>query len=524
MADTCVPQTLPGDGVGPTYYGPNKTAVGLDLWMISAAVASATIAIAGLFTIFSFESKADAVRKTVGLLFGVYIMFTLLFCNFAYNWQYGEVQTRTPYAGYDSHEVEVTLGIKIGLRGFNVTMLGEPEYQLGQRINYNEQFLWGRGNVWFQGRVGFSDLGNTVARTWRRAQFGGMPLPILQIAEYFTIDGEQIRWLRYYRYAGYYTHIMMYTGLGVYFLSVLFGAFRPRVGALLLMLVAALMASAVIIYSSVVNRIKNPLMIPWRDGVLVVNYSWSFILTAVTSGVLFFGAMLLYLHHTAQLVRRKRNRGEKRKLGVVEVWVCDHLGDMLEFVFGRAGSDASKLGRPPSREQDVSCLCGTCDSDDCTCVCHDVVEERTWTKHSDASQPKPTMQKPDTGLMSFDYVTLGDDENMSSLSHSSDTPVELQILNVLSKEGSPRLLRPQSPPQQRQPERPVTARGEDKGTTSPPPANTARFAEQATYLDSGNAVPPARKQPSPLPLPLNLQDSSRHEAPTGSSRSGGNVG
>ncbi|KAA8490679.1 Dual oxidase maturation factor 1 [Porphyridium purpureum] len=429
MADTCVPQTLPGNGIGPTYYGPNKTAVGLDLWIISVSVASATIAVAGLFTIFSFESKADAARKTFMLLFGVYVMFTLLLSNFSYNWQYGEVHTRTPYAAYDAHEVDVTLGIKIGLRGFNVTMLGEPEYQFGQRINYNEQFLWGRGDVWFQGRGGFSVLANTVARRWRQAQFNGMPLPLLQIAEYFLLDGEQIRWLRYYRYAGYYTHILLYTGLGVYFVSVLFGAFRPRVGALLLMVVAGLMASAVIIYVSVVSRIKNPLVIPWRDGLLVVNYSWSFILTAVTAGVLFLFATLLYMHHTVQLVRRLQERKEDSRTGKVAVWFSDYFGDVLEILFGRSREAFTTASRLTLRDIDVSCLCGTCDDDLCHCVCHEATEPE-WAKSR--TTPRNGLQKRGTGLLDLDYVELPDADDASSTTPSLASQQDYDPIRVMA--------------------------------------------------------------------------------------------
>lgn len=45
---------------------------------------------------------------------------------------------------------------------------------------------------------------------YRAAQFRGLPLPILWIAEYFTFDGEGIRWGRHYRQAGWFSHIMLW--------------------------------------------------------------------------------------------------------------------------------------------------------------------------------------------------------------------------------------------------------------------------------------------------------------------------
>ena len=49
-----------------------------------------------------------------------------------------------------------------------------------------------------------------INREFRESQLRGTPLPILWIAEYFTIDGEGIRWGRHYLQAGWYAHIMMW--------------------------------------------------------------------------------------------------------------------------------------------------------------------------------------------------------------------------------------------------------------------------------------------------------------------------
>ena len=43
-----------------------------------------------------------------------------------------------------------------------------------------------------------------------RAQRRGFPLPILATAEYFTLDGEDIRWGRLHRQAGIYTSLMLW--------------------------------------------------------------------------------------------------------------------------------------------------------------------------------------------------------------------------------------------------------------------------------------------------------------------------
>ena len=45
---------------------------------------------------------------------------------------------------------------------------------------------------------------------YRDGQLKGLPYPILWVAEYFTHDAEGIRWGRYYRQAGYFTHIFLW--------------------------------------------------------------------------------------------------------------------------------------------------------------------------------------------------------------------------------------------------------------------------------------------------------------------------
>lgn len=51
-------------------------------------------------------------------------------------------------------------------------------------------------------------LAAEINQEFRAAQYKGLPYPILWVAEYFTFDGEGVRWGRNYRTAGWYTHIM----------------------------------------------------------------------------------------------------------------------------------------------------------------------------------------------------------------------------------------------------------------------------------------------------------------------------
>jgi len=75
-------------------------------------------------------------------------------------------------------------------------------------INYEEQFSW--ADPWGQGRLDFGIYGGRFNQEYRAAKYCGMPYPILWIAEYFTLDGEQILWYRKFRVAGWYTHAFLW--------------------------------------------------------------------------------------------------------------------------------------------------------------------------------------------------------------------------------------------------------------------------------------------------------------------------
>jgi len=69
-------------------------------------------------------------------------------------------------------------------------------------LDYNEHFSW----EWGQGRLGFGAYASQISKDFREATLRGVPVPILQVAEYFTFDGEGIRFGRHYRFVNLQTN------------------------------------------------------------------------------------------------------------------------------------------------------------------------------------------------------------------------------------------------------------------------------------------------------------------------------
>lgn len=282
----------------PTYYAPNQTP-----WV--ADILEAGLIFAFCILAFSFyvilpgirgkEGLYTFIRVTLSLLIGAVILIT----NFSYTWETSQIHTRTKYKAGTGKEISADIGVHIGLRGINITLKGTPEQQLNETINYNEHFSW----EWEQGRLGFGPFAGRFNREYRSAQFRGIPLPILWIAEYFTFDGEGIRWGRHYRQAGWFSHIMLWLSFPLWLLTNILFLVLLRYGAYFLFMTGTSMVVANIIWATLRNA--NPLEIPFEDGVMKFSFGGSYyvcLITGVVCMILAVVIRILDLRFPTQLV------------------------------------------------------------------------------------------------------------------------------------------------------------------------------------------------------------------------------
>ncbi|XP_012946050.1 dual oxidase maturation factor 1 [Aplysia californica] len=225
-------------------------------------------------------------RITVSLFIGGVILVS----NFAQTWETAEVHTRTKYKAGTGQDIDVTIGVNIGFRGVNITLKGDPDQIKGETIDYNENFNW----EGLQGRLGFGPFAGQFNREYRAAQFRGLPLPILWAAEYFTLDGEGIRWGRFYRQAGWYSHIVLWLAFPLWLLANILFFVLLRYGAYFLALTGASMVTANIIWATLRN--VNELKIPFTaDEVLEFSYGGSFWVCLITGILCIILAVVIFL-------------------------------------------------------------------------------------------------------------------------------------------------------------------------------------------------------------------------------------
>ncbi|XP_013403434.2 dual oxidase maturation factor 1 [Lingula anatina] len=278
---------------GPTLYGPLKTPVTADVLEAGFIYAIAILAFSLLIILPGVRHK-ERIFYFVRVVVSLWIGSIIILANFGQEWELSEVHTKTQYRAGINHEINASIKVAIGLRSVNITLKGTPENQVSETINYNERFHWDEEPGWQQGRFGFGPYSGLVQREFRRGQYRGLPYPILWVAEYFTLDGEGIRWGRHYRQAGFYSHIMLWLAFPLWIICNILFFMVIRYGSYFLFFTGSCMVLANILYAS----IRNPteLVIPWEEAVMEFHYGWCFWLCLIT-GVLsiVFSMIILFM-------------------------------------------------------------------------------------------------------------------------------------------------------------------------------------------------------------------------------------
>ncbi|XP_008547529.1 dual oxidase maturation factor 1 isoform X2 [Microplitis demolitor] len=267
----------------PAIYGSNNTWVTIDVVETSIIFIFVVLAVTYLLIIPGYtktKSIYTIVKATLSILIGGIIMVG----NYGQEWETGRIDSITPYRAGESSEIFAQIGVKIGLRSVNITLQGRAEKgSVLEReiINYNERFSW----TWDQGRFGFGPNAGLLQRSIREAQRKGLPVPIIWIVDYLAIDGEGLRYGRFYRTAGWYCHIVLWTAFPVWILANIFLQSVARYAAYCTGVVGALMILSCIIWMFVRN--PKPLVILFESGAITTSYGSTFWLT-LSGGLLCF--------------------------------------------------------------------------------------------------------------------------------------------------------------------------------------------------------------------------------------------
>lgn len=266
-------------GAGPTLYPADQRPVTADI-LVAGWIYATVILAFSLLILLPGLRIVTGVSALIRILVGVGVLGMIMICNFGQDWESASLaHVTTAYRAGIPNEINASIGVHIGLRSVNITLKGIPRIQtfgdnrVNETIDYNERLSWDN-HGWVQGRAGFGPTAGRFNQEFREHQRKGSPYPIIWVAEYFTPDGEGLRWGRFYRNAGYFAHIMVWAALPLWILALILFKMVIRYGAYFSLMTGGSLLIANIIYAT--HRNANQLEIPFPEGKLVFHWGWSF--------------------------------------------------------------------------------------------------------------------------------------------------------------------------------------------------------------------------------------------------------
>ncbi|NXB24213.1 DOXA1 factor, partial [Rhagologus leucostigma] len=200
------------------------------------------------------------------LVLGLFMGAVVLTVQFTRDWETGWVQANTSYKSFSHIQVNVDIGLHIGLAGMNVTLRGNPVNQINETINYNEHFPW--------------NFGADYDRSYSEGLEKGLPSPILYVAEKFSTQSP-CAVHRQYRIAGHYMSLTLWLAFCTWLMSILlFSMSILLYGGHMLLLTAALILFSLLFFFTTRNIPKCP--IQFGPVSLRTDYGESFWLTLAT--------------------------------------------------------------------------------------------------------------------------------------------------------------------------------------------------------------------------------------------------
>jgi len=287
----------------PTIYGPVFDAAKVDILTTGIIVAFFILVIAFTVILPSINFKRMEMIKFGGIYFNLWVLLMIGLALFYPAWQEAKISGRFPYRADGGQQVIGELGIKVGLSGINVTLVGTPEVQFNETIHYNEHFSW----TWYQGRTGFGPYSGHINQEHKKALIVGKPLAILHVVEYFTHDGGLIRWGRYFRMGGYYAYVLIWVSLPFWIIANVLLMSAPLKGAYFATFTGLTQLTAVIIYGAEQERPVFQFKIPFENGTLVPTYGWVFYLFLLTAIAITLGGGVLSFFLRRKFLEQERN-------------------------------------------------------------------------------------------------------------------------------------------------------------------------------------------------------------------------
>ena len=224
LADPNNSNTSNSDPFGPDaapimYMSENRTPAMVDTGLVLVAI----IALYGLLvTILLLPSiRSNKWRNFLCLTMTILVGASIPLSIMKNTWMVGELElSMVPYDSLFKNQFSGLIRVDIGLKSMNVTLVGKVttvegtasasedgrKQETTKYVHYNERFHF--------------EQPDGMQLEHEAALKRGLPYPILSVSEFFSHDSEGFNWTRQIRQAGFYTNLLLYVALALWFVAV----------------------------------------------------------------------------------------------------------------------------------------------------------------------------------------------------------------------------------------------------------------------------------------------------------------
>ncbi|XP_076322487.1 dual oxidase maturation factor 1-like isoform X3 [Tachypleus tridentatus] len=177
-------------------------------------VVSAILLVSFIVVLPGFRGRSRiflTIRFSVSLFIGT----TILMSVYGHDWEVGTINTNITFRPYKPGKIQADVSLKIGVRGVTIALTGTPLEQMNEIVMFNEDVYW----EWTEGKAGGRPQVNMFERHLRDAKERLLPLPILWTMEWFTVITGNVSYEKVYSTAGWYSHMLLWTGFVLWVLT-----------------------------------------------------------------------------------------------------------------------------------------------------------------------------------------------------------------------------------------------------------------------------------------------------------------
>ncbi|XP_064643527.1 dual oxidase maturation factor 1-like isoform X2 [Lineus longissimus] len=276
------PTNIPGwfqafrDGDWSAYYGPIRTAATVDFRQVCVLYSWSLMGL-GCSVLIIGTRRSERFSTLLRMSMALHVGFAVLLSMISSDWLVARGHVTSWYGLTNDQKIDADVSIHVGLDHVNISLIGK---------------LNSSGDVYYNERISWWGV-HQAEKEYDAALSKGLPIPLMDMEETFGIGFDQfdINKSIDLRTAGYYTYILLCTGLSFWFVTNVLVYLVITEAALLFILTGFVLLLANLVYYF--GQPREPVVIHVEGTKLELTFGWCFFVNLVAGGLTFLAGIVL---------------------------------------------------------------------------------------------------------------------------------------------------------------------------------------------------------------------------------------